>query len=386
MPWLVVAKCLFVLVLVVVVLAPLMTWVERKQSALMQDRIGANRAAVGGVTLIGLFHPLADMLKLLTKEDVVPAGANRVLHALAPMIAAIPAIAAFAVIPFGGVYSFGGTTVSLVAADIDWGLLYVFAAGSLAAFGAVLAGWSSNNNWSLLGGVRSTAQVISYEVTMGLSVVGIFMVFGTLQLSEMAVAQDTTIRLVGFVETLGWAELPAWATRFPFSLPNWGIFLQPLGFVMFLTCAMAENKRPPFDQPEADSELVAGYLTEYSGMRFGLFYLAEFIQVVVIAGLMTALFLGGWTIPWLSTGQIVGAIAPLLGEGVATILCMLLHVSAFIGKMLAMIWLQMLIRWSLPRFRYDQVMDLCWKVILPLSLVNIFATAIVMLLLGETTR
>ena len=383
MLWIVAAKCLFVIALVVGVFAPLMTWTERKQSAVMQDRIGANRADIGGITVIGLLHPLSDVIKLLTKEDVVPAGANRVLHALAPMIAVVPAIAAFAVIPYGGVYTIGETTVSLVAADIDWGLLYVFALGSLATYGAVLAGWASNNNWSMLGGVRASAQMISYEVTMGLSVVGVFMVFGTLKLTDMAIAQDSTIRLLGFVEAFGWAVLPEWALRFPFTLPNWGIVLQPLGFVMFLTCVMAENKRPPFDLPEAESELIAGYFTEYSGMRFGLFYMAEFIEVVVIAGLMVALFLGGWALPWLSTETIIGAISPMLGEAVATILCMLLHVTTFIAKLVVMIWLQMLIRWSLPRFRYDQVMDLCWKVMLPLSIANIFATAALLLVLGE---
>ena len=376
------AKCLFVVLLVVGVFAPLLAWVERKQSALMQDRIGANRADIAGITLIGLFHPLADFIKLSAKEDFVPAGANRVLHALAPIIAVVPAIAAFAVIPFGGVYNFGNSSVSLVAADIDWGLLYIFALGSIATYGTVLAGWSSNNNWSLLGAVRGTAQLISYQVPLGLSAVGIFMVFGTLKLTEMAVAQDTTIRLLGFVEAFG-GMLPGWASRFPLTVPHWGIVLQPLGFVLFLTCAMAANKRPPFDLPEAGSELVAGYLTEYSGMRFGLFYLSEFIQVAVVAGLMTSLFLGGWAVPWLSTDTIIGAIAPLFGEAFANIACMLIHLSMFIAKVMVMIWLQMLIRWSLPRFRYDQLMDLCWKLILPLSLANIFATAFGLLLLGE---
>jgi len=386
----VVLKTLFVVVLVVGVFAPLMTWTERKQSALMQDRIGANRADIAGITLIGLLHPLADVIKLLTKEDVVPAGANRVLHTLAPVVAAVPAIAAFAVIPYGGVYTIGASTLSLVAADIDWGLLYVFAIGSLATYGAVIAGWSSNNNWSLLGSVRNTAQMISYEVTMGLSVVGVFMVFGTLKLTDMAVAQDQTLRLFGFVESLGWAQLPAWADHW-LRLPAWGIFLQPLAFVMFLTCMLAENKRPPFDLPEAESELVAGYFTEYSGMRFGLFYMAEFIEVVVIAGLITAIFLGGWAVPYLSQDVILHGDLPLIGRslsglfgaGAATLLCIGLHVGTFIAKMIAMIWLQMLIRWSLPRFRYDQVMDLCWKVLLPLSLANIFVTAAVMIALGE---
>jgi NADH-quinone oxidoreductase subunit H len=376
----VVLKALFILIVAVGAFAPVITWVERKQSAVMQDRIGANRADIGGVAFLGLLHPLADVLKLLTKEDVVPTGANRALHMMAPLIAAIPAIAAFAVIPYGGVYQFGDYTLSLVVADIDWGLLYLFAIGSLATYGAVLAGWSSNNNWSLLGAVRSTAQMISYEVTMGLSVVGVFMVFGTLKLTDMNVAQDASFRVFGFVEAFG-ATLPPmleWA-----RLPYWGIFLQPLGFVMFLTCIMAENTRPPFDLPEAESELIAGYFTEYSGMRFGLFYMSEFIEVVVIAALTAVIFLGGWAIPYLPTATIIGGLAPWVGDTAATVGCIVLHVVTFLVKVVFMIWFQMLIRWSLPRFRYDQVMDLCWKIILPLSVANVFVTALVMIWLGE---
>jgi len=320
------------------------------------------------------------VVKLLTKEDVVPAGANRVMHLMAPIIAAIPAIAAFAVIPYGGVYQFGDYRLSLVVADVDWGILYLFAIGSLATYGAVLAGWSSNSNWSLLGAVRSTAQMISYEVTMGLSVVGVFMVFGTLKLTDMSLAQDATFRIFGFLEAFG-VGVPALLDWI--RLPFWGLFLQPLGFLMFLTCIMAENKRPPFDLPEAESELVAGYFTEYSGMRFGLFYMSEFIEVVVIAAITAVVFLGGWAIPYVSQETIIGGLTPALGAGLATGLCMVLHVATFLVKVLVMIWFQMLIRWSLPRFRYDQVMDLCWKIILPLSIANVFATAAVMLALGE---
>lgn len=374
-----VAKTLFILLIAVGAFAPVITWVERKQSAVMQDRIGANRADIAGVKVLGLLHPLADVLKLLTKEDVVPAGASRFLHLAAPLIAAIPVIASFGVIPFGGVYQFGDTTWNLVVADLDWGILYIFAIASLATYGTVIAGWASNNNWSLLGSLRASAQMISYEVTMGLAIVGLFMVFQTLRLTDMGLAQDDTFRLLGFLERLGVVEtLPGWLSWL--RLPNWGLFLQPLGFVMFLTCVMAENKRPPFDLPEAESELVAGYFTEYSGMRFGLFYMSEFIEVVVIAALTTALFLGGWAVPFLPQAAIIGAITPVFGAGVATALCMVLHVATFFLKVIVMIWLQMQIRWTLPRPRYDQVMDLCWKVMLPLSLANIFVTGLVILL------
>jgi NADH-quinone oxidoreductase subunit H len=285
MPVEVLLKSLFVLLVVVAGLTPIITWVERKQSAVMQDRIGANRADVAGITILGLFHPIADVLKLITKEDVIPRGANRVIWALAPMVSALPAVIAFAVIPFAGVYTFGDRTISMISANPDWGLLYVFAIGSLATYGAVMAGWASNNNWSLLGGLRASAQMISYEVTMGFSVVGIFMVFGTLQLQEMVLAQDGTLRVFGFLETV-FGVPAAWLTWLDYvRVPAWGIVYQPLAFILFLTAIMAENKRPPFDLPEAESEIVAGYFLEYSGMRFGLFYMSEFIEIVVIAGL-----------------------------------------------------------------------------------------------------
>jgi NADH-quinone oxidoreductase subunit H len=375
-------KSLFILLVVVAAIAPVITWIERKQSAVMQDRIGANRADLGGITVLGLLHPLADVIKLLSKEDVVPYGANRVMHLVAPLVAAAPAVIAYAVIPFGGVYHFGEKTLSLVAANPDWGLLYIFAIGSIATYGTVMAGWSSNNNWSLLGGLRASAQMISYEVTMGLSVVGIFMVFQTLKLQDMAVAQDATFRIFGFLQHLFGVTVPQWLDWI--RLPAWGVFYQPLGFIMFLTTIMAENKRPPFDLPEGESELIAGYFIEYSGMRFGLFFMSEFIEVVVIAGLVATLFLGGWAIPYLSTETIVGAIAPIFNEGFANGLCMILHFATFMLKVVVMIWLQMLLRWTLPRFRYDQVMDLCWKIILPLSIANIFVTGLVILIVKGT--
>jgi NADH-quinone oxidoreductase subunit H len=376
----VVLKMLFIVLVIMGAFLPLITWVERKQSAVMQDRIGANRADVMGVTLLGLLHPAADVLKLLTKEDVVPRGASRTLHLLAPVMALVPAIIMLAVIPYGSVYRFGDLDLSLVVADIDWGILYIFAVGSLATYGAVIAGWASNNNWSLLGSMRASSQMISYEVTMGLSIVGVLMAFGTLRLPEMAAFQDQTFRVLGFVEHVGLVSvLPAWLDWI--RLPMWGIFLQPLGFILFLTCIMAENKRPPFDAPEGESEIIAGYHLEYSGMRFGLFYTAEFLEVPVIAMIVATLFLGGWAVPFLSQETIIAGIAPVFGVGVATALCMILHVVTFLIKTIVLIWLQMAIRWTLPRFRYDQVMDLCWKMILPLSIANIFVTGAVILFL-----
>lgn len=383
MPIDVILKVLFIVLVGVAAFAPVITWVERKQSAVMQDRIGANRADIAGITILGLLHPLADVLKLIGKEDFVPKGAHRFLHALAPIIATLPAILAFAVIPYGATYQFPGfEPTTLVGADLDWGLLYIFAIGSIATYGSVLAGWASNNNWAMLGSLRASAQMISYEVTMGLAVVGVFMVFETLKLTDMAAAQDTTFRLFGFLETFGVVQtLPGWLSWL--RLPFWGIFVQPLGFVMFLTCIMAENKRAPFDLPEGESEIVAGYFLEYSGMRFGLFYMSEFIEVVVIGALLAAIFLGGWAIPFLSKDTIIAGLTPSMGPALATVVCMIAHVATFLLKVVVMIWLQMQIRWTLPRFRYDQVMDLCWKIVLPLSLLNIFVTGAVLLLVEK---
>jgi NADH-quinone oxidoreductase subunit H len=197
----------------------------------------------------------------------------------------------------------------------------------------------------------------------------------------MAIAQDTTFRVFGLFGSAFGIALPEWLASI--SLPRWGIFLQPLGFVMFLTAIMAENRRPPFDLPEGESEIIAGYHIEYSGMRFGLFYMSEFIEVVVIAGIVATLFLGGWSVPYLSQATIIGGVGGVFGVGFATGFCMLVHFATFMAKLLAMIWLQMALRWTLPRFRYDQVMNLCWKVLLPLSVVNIFLTGALLLAVGS---
>ena len=373
---------LFLFAMVMLVFAPLMTWVERKQSALMQDRIGANRADIFGIRAIGLLHPVADVIKMITKEDTIPAGGDRLLHTLAPIIAAIPAMISFAVIPYGGSYEAWGAKWSLVVADLDYGVLFVFAVASLATYGSVLAGWSSNNNWGMLGGVRVAAQMISYEVAMGVSVVGIFMIYGTLRLTDMGVAQQETFRLLGFVEHLGWVAPGAWWVNF-IKIPMWGILLQPLAFFIFFAALMAENKRAPFDMPEGESEIVAGYFIEHSGMKFGLFYMGEWVEVVVISGLITAMFLGGWSIPYLPDPVLIGFLAQFAGSDLANVLAMVVHVTTFFLKVIFLIFFQQLVRWSLPRFRYDQVMTLGWKILLPLSLANIVVTGLGILIIRE---
>jgi NADH-quinone oxidoreductase subunit H len=373
---------LFIFVLVLLVFAPVMTWVERKQSALMQDRIGANRAEIGGFKLLGLIHPLADVIKMITKEDTMPTGGHRFVHLISPFIAVTPAIISFAVIPYGGSYEMWGAKFSLVVSDLDYGVLYLFAIGSIATYGSMLAGWAGNNNFGMLGSIRVSAQMISYEVTLGICVVGLFMIFGTLRLTDMGLAQQETFRVFGFLEYLGWVA-PGTGWLGWIKLPMWGIILQPLPFFMFMTALMAENKRPPFDTPEGESEIVAGYFIEYSGMKFGLYMMGEWIEVVVISALLAAMFLGGWQLPYLTDAGMIAHLTPAFGPNIANLMAMVLGVSVFLGKVVALIFFQMLVRWSMPRFRYDQVMNLGWKILLPLSLANIFLTALGILIAKE---
>jgi NADH-quinone oxidoreductase subunit H len=347
-----IVKILFIFSVNIGFYAAIMGWVERKQSAAMQDRVGANRAEICKFKVIGLFHIIADALKLLTKEDFIPTGADKFFHTLAPIISLTPAIVTFAVIPFGGQYVVWGHSVNMVIANLDVGMLFIFAFASLSTFGVVLAGWSSNNNWSLLGGLRASAQMLSYEVAMGLTLIGVFMVYGSLKLTEIGVLQENFF--------------------------HWGIFMQPVGFVLFLTCAIAENKRAPFDQPEAESELVAGYFTEYSGLKFAMFWMGEFLEMVTISGVVTTLFFGAWHLPFVSDQMLLSFFSDA-GPNGAACLAMLVNLAVFFAKVTFFIWLLMMIRWTLPRFRYDQVMRLGWKMILPLALINIFITGIVLL-------
>jgi NADH-quinone oxidoreductase subunit H len=336
-------------------LGGLLTWVERKQSAIMQDRIGANRASILGLRLFGLFHPLADAIKMLTKEDFRPARADRFLFTLAPFVSVFFALVAFASIPFGDTLRVGGREIPLQAVTLNVGILYVFAMLSLGVYGVMMAGWSSGNNYALLGGQRAAALMISAEIAIGASIIGVVMVYGSLNLMEIVRGQGQLL----------------WGV-----VPKWGILTQPLAFVLFLTAGIAATKRIPFDTPESESEII-GYFVEYSGMKFGMFAMADFLETVVIAGLTTSMFLGGWQVPYLeATGFVFpwGA-AWALPHGVVT----LLQVGAFVSKVVVMIFFLMLIRWTLPRFRYDQAMRLGWLGLFPLSILNIVLTGLVLL-------
>jgi NADH-quinone oxidoreductase subunit H len=349
---------------VVLNLGGLLTWVERKQSAIMQDRIGANRASVFGIRAMGLLHPLADAVKMLTKEDFMPANADRLLFVLAPFVSVFFALAAFASIPFGDTLTVAGRTIELQAVTLNVGILYVLAMLSLGVYGLMMAGWASANNYALLGGQRAAALMISAEIAIGASVMGIVMIYGSLNMQDITRAQ-------------GHPLLPH---LFGNWIPAWGIVTQPLAFVIFLTAGMAATKRIPFDMPEGESEII-GYFVEYSGMKFGMFAMADFLETVVIAGMSTALFLGGWQIPYL---QADGFAFPW-GQGMALppLVVTVLQVGAFLTKVVVMIWFLMLIRWTLPRFRYDQAMRLGWLALFPLCILNLVVTAIVLLALGK---
>ncbi len=335
----------------------LLTWVERKQSAVMQDRIGANRASIFGLRLFGLFHPLADAIKMLTKEDFLPARADRPLFTLAPFVSVVFALVAFAAIPFGDVLRVGGREIPLQAVTLNPGILYVFAMLSLGVYGVMMAGWASANNYALLGGQRAAALMITAEVAIGASIMGVAMVYGSLDMMEIVRGQGHPL--------FGWLT---W-------IPAWGILTQPLAFVLFLTAGIAATKRIPFDFPEGESEII-GYFVEYSGMKFGMFMMADFVETVVVAGLATALFLGGWQVPYLAAAGFSfpwGATVPLAQPLVAA-----LQVLAFCLKVTVVCWFLMLIRWTLPRFRYDQAMRLGWLGLFPLSVLNVAATGLVL--------
>jgi NADH-quinone oxidoreductase subunit H len=333
----------------------LLTWVERKQSAIMQDRIGANRAAIFGVRLMGLFHPLADAIKMLTKEEFRPARADRLLFELAPFVSVFFALVAFACIPFGDTLRVGGREIPLQAVTLNVGILFVFAMLSLGVYGVMMAGWASGNNYALLGGQRAAALMISAEIAIGASIMGVIMVYGSLDLQAIVRGQGALIAGV---------------------IPKWGLVTQPLAFLLFVTAGIAATRRIPFDTPESESEII-GYFIEYSGMKFGMFAMADFLETVVIAGMTTTLFLGGWQVPYLqSDGFHLPWGAALALPHLAVVL---LQVGAFVFKVGTMIFLLMLVRWTLPRFRYDQAMRLGWLGLFPLSILNIVVTGLVLL-------
>ncbi|MBR9974353.1 MAG: NADH-quinone oxidoreductase subunit NuoH [Bacteroidetes bacterium] len=331
-------KILVMFAVVLVTVAELV-YTERKISAWIQNRIGPNR-----VGWKGLLQPYADVIKLLLKEDIVPTAANRFIHTLAPIISIGVAFSTLAVVPIAGeTIMMFGREVQMVIADVNIGILYVLALTSMGVYGLTLSGWSSNNKYSLLGGLRSSAQMISYELSMGLSVIGVIMVTGTLQLTDIVAHQS------------GWM---------------WNMILQPVGFVTFVVAAFAETNRTPFDLPEAEPELVGGYHTEYSSFKFALFFLAEYANMITASAVIATLYLGGWQVPYLELLELPSAIVVVL------------QILAFVVKVAFLLFVFQWVRWTVPRFRYDQLMDLGWKVMLPIALANVVVTGIVILLLS----
>jgi NADH-quinone oxidoreductase subunit H len=371
-------------------MAAILTWADRRQSSMIQDRIGPNRAVIKvfgkEFRLAGLLHPLADAVKFFTKEDFMPPKADRLLFMLAPIMAMGMVFTLVGTIPFGDsvcMHEFrvrlpnifsgpavprwglcaadpknGYYPIDLAVAPLGVGVLFVFAMSGQGIIGAAIAGWSSDNKFSLMGALRAASQMVSYEVTLGMSLIGAMMIYGTVRLDDM----------------VRWQESHAW-----------GIFVQPFAFFLFFAAAVAENKRIPFDLPEAESELVSGYFTEYAGMKFGMFYFAEYAEVVTGSMLIVTIFLGGWSLPFFHRDGLTIEFGGLeiLHASIAHLWMTLIGILAFFGKVIVVCWLQVVVRWSLPRFRYDQLMKLGWRVLLPSSLANVLVTGVVWLLLDQ---
>jgi len=414
-----------IIVAVVLSLAfvPVLVWMERRVAGFIQDRMGPNRCHIGGIRLGGLIQSFADMLKLVFKEDYRPDSIKeKVLFTLSPVVVFVTAFLTFMVIPFADDLTIGAKTYMMQALPIDLGILWILAFAGLSVYGIILGGWASNNKYSLLGGVRAAAQVISYEAAMGLSLISILIVYGSVNLADM----------VRFQGELIWGFIPAW-----------GIVLQPVSAILFIITAFAETNRAPFDIAEGESEIVGGFHTEYSAMRFGLFFVGEYVAMSAASALIVTLFFGGYQIPWLSTDALkdnfqIIMIATIIGMPlisfyfarwikknnvwlkkddpraretgvllkilivinvliVLTLMLFLLfgissngvnisvaliQLITFIAKLLVMNFFFILVRWTLVRFRYDQVQDLGWKILLPISIANIFVTAIFVVAFG----
>jgi NADH-quinone oxidoreductase subunit H len=325
-------------VLAIMLILPIPMWLERRGAGLIQDRPGPNR-----VGPFGLLQPLADAVKFFMKEDLIPSNTDRFLFVLAPAIALFSALTTFAVIPYGPAVTIAGREFPLVGADVSIGILYLFALTSLSVYGIVLAGWSSNNKFSLIGGIRSSAQIISYELAMTTAAAGVILAAGSFRLTDVVSVQTGT--WLGFI-------------------PRWNVFPQFLGFVVFYVATFAETNRVPFDLPEAEAELVGGYHTEYSAFKFAMFFMAEYVDMIVVSALTVTLFFGGWSLPGYEPHGWLGVIVSAL---------------VFFAKTAIFVWIFIWVRWTLPRFRYDQLMRLGWKALLPIALLNLLWVAFLVL-------
>lgn len=406
---------------------PFFIWLERKGSAIIQDRIGPNRAEILGFRLFGMIHNFADVVKLLMKENITPSHANQFYYRLAPLWSMTLSLLPLLIIPLAAPIQLMGHVIRFQAVDLGVGILYVLSITSMGVFGVMMAGWASNNKFSLLGGLRSSAQMISYELSMGLAIVGLLMVYQSVEVGSIVETQGKT--------------LTAWGQSL--FLPNWGMFLQPIGFITFLVASFAETNRNPFDLAEGESELVAGYHIEYSSVKFALFFMAEYSNMVAASFMISTLFLGGYQVPYAPTevllvhprrvlavlslmmliggglfgylirikaqqqkslyaggmkrmepfilsglgffkaalglGLLICAFTVALPVWASPVLAALLQMLCLLTKVLFFCWLFVWVRWTLPRFRYDQLMNMGWKFMLPLALLNLLVTGVVIL-------
>lgn len=328
---------IFVVFAVTMLMAMYSTWAERKVAAFLQDRVGPNRAGWGG-----LLQPLADGMKLFAKEEFTPNTPNRFLFVVGPGIAMSTALMTSAVIPWGDRFHLFGRDILLQATDLNVGVLYFIGVVSLGVYGIMIGGWASNNKFSLIGAVRAASQMVSYEVAMGLSIIALLMMTGTLSLKEISMQQSGL---------------------------HWNVFYQPLSFIIFLICAFAETNRTPFDLPECETELIGGYHTEYSSMKMGFYLFAEYANMFISSTLLAVLFFGGYNYPGMSW------VAENWGVNIANVM----GIMALFVKLCGFIFFYMWVRWTIPRFRYDQLMHLGWRILIPLSIINIMITGIVIL-------
>lgn len=352
-------KVIFAVLCFLLPIAVLNSWFERKVSALIQDRVGANRSNILGFDLAGLVNTmLADPIKAFLKEDFTPKNAGKILHTLAPILAVFPVFICVVAIPFGPPFEFWGREITMQVANLNVGLVYIFAMTALTVYGIILAGWVSDNKYSLIGSMRAVAQTISYGLVLGFSIAGLVCIYGTLDLSKM-VSEQSGVILHGF-------------------LPAWGIFLNPVAFFVFFAAAMAGTRRTPFDLPEGESEIIAGYFTEYSGIKFVLFWLGEFAEIVIVSSLIVILFFGGWQLPFYDITTIpsdLWGLLPQFFNDIEFYWAPLVGLLVFIAKVIFFCVLQITIRWTLPRFRYDQLMNFNWKILLSVSVLNLLVTA-----------
>ncbi len=397
--WTSIIKTLVIVFGIVLPIVSLTVFAERKVCAFIQDRVGPNRVGLPttilgfkkDIRLLGLGQMIADPIKLLLKENFIPNSVNKFYYYIAPKLAMIPALLVLAVLPFGPTVFFGDLKVPLMVANVDIGILWVFAISSLGVYGIVLAGWASNSKYPFLGGIRSSSQMISYELALGLSVIPVFLIVGTLNMQEIVVWQREN----------GWMVAPFWPKGFSleqllhgdfaaigasfaagFSVQRLLIWVPMLiSFIIFLIAMFAETNRVPFDLPEAEQELVGGYHTEYSSMGFALFFLGEYAAMAAGSGVIVTLFFGGWSLPFVPDGSATSFFGlPFIPAWGASLLWGLIGVTIFLAKIAAMLFLFIWVRWTLPRFRYDQLMKLGWYFFFELALVNIFITALILAL------